>query len=91
MHRRPLRTTLGRTPDEPGTTIKIRIQIQLGPLGIELAARHPLRPAQPQRRCEQAQLIHTLTTPCRATITDSHTANETIAPSSIRHAGTTPT
>ena len=27
--------------------------------------------------------------PCYVTITDSHTANETISPSSTRHAGTT--
>jgi hypothetical protein len=28
-------------------------------------------------------------TPCYVTITDSHAANETITPSSTRHAGTT--
>jgi hypothetical protein len=39
----PLRTVLGRTR-EPGTTIKAQIQVQLGGLGIELAARHPPRP-----------------------------------------------
>jgi hypothetical protein len=50
-----------------------------------------VRPAQPQRRREQPQLIHTPTTPCYATITDSHAANETTTPSSTRHAGTTPT
>jgi hypothetical protein len=58
---------------------------------VELGPRHPPRPAQPQRRREQPQLIHTPTAPCYATITDSRTANETTTPSSTRHAGTTHT
>ncbi len=91
MHRTvTVRAILGRTP-EPGTTIKTQIQIQLGRLGIELGPRHPPRPAQPQRRGEQPQLIHTPTTPCYETVTDSHAANEMITPSSTRHAATTPT
>ena len=90
MHRtRTLRAVLGRTP-EPGPTIKTQIQIQLGGLGVEPAPDHPPRPAQPQRRHEQPQLIHTPATPSYATITDNHTANETITPSSTRHTGTTP-
>jgi hypothetical protein len=91
MHRTAtLGTVPGRTR-EPGTTVETQIQIQLSGLGVELAARHPPRPAEPQRRREQPQLIHTPTTPCYATITDSHAANETITPSSTRHAETTPT
>jgi hypothetical protein len=89
MHRTvTLHALLGRTP-EPGTTITTQIQIQLGSLGIELGPRHPPRPAEPQRRGEQPQLIHTPMTPCYATITDSHAANETITPSSTRHTATT--
>ncbi len=63
MHRTvTVRALLGRTP-EPGTTIKPQIQIQLGNLGVELSPCHPPRPAQPQRRSKQPQLIHTLQPP----------------------------
>jgi hypothetical protein len=85
-----LRTVLGRA-GEPGTTLEVQIQIQLSPLDVELGPYHPPRPAEPQRRSEQAQLIHTPATPCYATITDSHAANETITPSSTHHAETTHT
>jgi len=89
MHRAAtVGTLLGRTP-KPGTTLEVQVQIQLGSLGVELAAYHPPRPTQPQRRGEQPQLIHTPTTPCYATITDSHAANETTTTSSTRHAETT--
>jgi hypothetical protein len=50
------------TPDrtgEPGTPIELKVQVQPGLLRIELSARHPPRPGQPQRRREQAQLVHT--------------------------------
>jgi hypothetical protein len=89
MHRTTtVRTVPGRAR-KPGTTLKLQIQIQLSGLGVELGPYHPPRPAQPQRRREQPQLIHTPTTPCYATITDSHAPNETLTPSSTRHAETT--
>ncbi len=46
-------------------------------------------PLNPNAAVNNLQLSHTPTTPCYATITDSHAANETITPSSTRHAGTT--
>jgi len=91
MHRTTILRTVPGRAGEPGTALEIEGQIQPGPLRVELAAHHPPRPAQPQRRREQPQLIHTPTTPCYATITDSHAPNETPTPSSTRHAAPTPT
>ena len=90
VHRTPaVSTVLGRT-GELGTTTELQVQIQPGPLRVELGARHPPRLAQPQRRREQPQLVHRLDL-FHATVTDGHAVNETIFPPSTRHAGTKPT
>ena len=53
-----VRAARGRT-GKPGTTTELQVQIQPGLLRVELGARHPPRLAQPQRRREQPQLVHT--------------------------------
>jgi hypothetical protein len=64
MPPRPLRgvmqrvATVDTVPGRAGearATLEVQVQVQLGGLSVELAARHPPRPAHPQRRREQKQ------------------------------------
>jgi len=59
MHRAGIVRAAPGWTGKPGAPIELQVQVQPGLLRIELGARHPPRPAHPQRRREQAQLVHT--------------------------------